>query len=62
MKTFTAIMLTLLVTAAAWGAIAGIGMLALHLKHQAEQRAECSQAWPLPPPCGTQRPPQGTRR
>ena len=53
MKIFTGIVMTLLVAAAAWGVIAGIAVLALHAKQQSERQAECVQAWPLPPPCGT---------
>ena len=53
MKIFTGIVMTLLVAALAWGVIAGIAALALHAKQQSERQAECVQAWPLPPPCGS---------
>ena len=36
-QVFTGIVMTLLVAAAAWGVIAGIAVLCLHLKHQSGQ-------------------------
>ena len=36
-QVFVGIVMTLLVAAVAWGAIAGIAVLCLHLKHQSEQ-------------------------
>lgn len=40
MKTLAGLLLTLLVAAAGWAVIAGIGAIALHLKHESEQHTQ----------------------